>query len=108
MKKIDFKDFKGGWLVGHFEPSLFKRENIEVGVHDIEKGYISDGHYHLKSNEYNLILSGKVKDISENRTYQKGNIFIYEPKDKSYLEFLEDTKLLVIRDLSDPNDKYYD
>ena len=108
MKKIDFKNFKGGWLVGNFEPSLFKRENIEVGVHDLKKGYISDGHYHLKSNEYNLILSGKVKDLNENIIYQEGDIFIYEPRDKSNVEFLADTKLLVIRDGSDPDDKYYD
>lgn len=107
MKLIGLNEFKGGWLVGNFEPSLFKRENIEVGVHEIKKGYFSDCHYHLRANEYNLILYGKVKDISENRIYKEGDIFIYEPRDKSNLEFIADTKLLVIRDLSDPNDKYY-
>ena len=108
MKLIDFDDFKGGWLVGNFEPSLFKRGNIEVGIHKIKKGYKSDGHYHLRSNEYNLILHGKIKNTDNNNIYKKGDIFVYEPKDKSKLEFLENTEILVIRDSSDPNDKFYD
>ena len=108
MKLLELKNFKGGWLVGDFEPSLFKRDNVEVGIHKLQKGSISDGHYHLRSNEYNLILKGKVKNIISNEVYEEGDIFIYEPHDKSKIEFLEDTKLLVIRDSSDPTDKYFD
>ena len=70
MKLLELQNFKGGWLVGDFEPSLFKRYNVEVGMHKLKKGYISDGHYHLRSNEYNLILNGKVKNIMKMQSNQ--------------------------------------
>jgi len=107
MKILNFLNFKGGWLVGDFEPSLFKRKNIEVGVHHIKKGYISDGHFHLSSNEYNLLIKGSVINTITKQIYQEGEIIVFEPEDRSNLEFLKDTSILVIRDSSDPNDKYF-
>ena len=107
MKIVNFSNFKGGWLVGDFEPSLFKRKDIEVGVHHIKKGYISDGHFHINSNEYNLLIKGSVLNTITKVIHNEGEIIIFEPKDRSNLEFLEDTIILVIRDASDPKDKFF-
>ena len=99
--------YKGGWLVGNFKPSLFIRNDIEVGVHHIKKGYLSDGHFHINSNEYNLLIKGSVLNTITKVIYNEGEIIIFEPKDRSNLEFLEDTIILVIRDASDPKDKFF-
>ena len=44
----------------------------------------------------------------ENKIYNQGDVFIYLPKEKSHVEYLEDTKLLVIKTPSTKNDKYYE
>tara|TARA_E500000331_G_C17237791_1_gene705607 strand:+ start:1601 stop:1933 length:333 start_codon:yes stop_codon:yes gene_type:complete len=103
----NLSSFKGGWLVGSFNPNIFKRENIEVGIHELKKGSKGDNHFHKKYTEYNLIISGLVYEPTIDRVLHKDEMFIYYPNELSKVIFLEDTKLLVIRDGSDPKDKYY-
>ena len=69
MKFGNVGSFTRGWLVGDFEPSLFKAKDNDILIED--------------------------------------DIFIYEPLDKSHVEFLEDTILLVIKNPSTKNDKHY-
>jgi quercetin dioxygenase-like cupin family protein len=103
---MNINNFLNGWIVGDFEPSLIKSKDIEIGVLDLKKGERGDGHFHLKHSEYNIILYGMAK--IENKIYNQGDVFIYLPKEKSYVEYLEDTKLLVIKTPSTKNDKYYE
>ena len=104
---LNLNSFKGGWIIGSFEPNIFKRENIEVGIHEIKKGSKGDEHFHKKYTEYNLIISGLVYEPTIDRVLYPNEIFIYHPNDLSKVIFLEDTKLLVVRDGSDTKDKYY-
>lgn len=105
MKIDNLKNYKRNWIVGNFEPSLFKTNSVDIGVLFCKKGDTGDGHYHLNHTEYNLIINGKVK-INDN-TLLTEDIFIYEPHDKSNVIFLEDTTLLVIKNPSTKNDKFY-
>jgi len=106
MKFGKFSNYRGGWLVGNFEPSLFKTDANDIGVLYCKKGDKGDGHFHKKHVEYNIILNGSV--LIEDRTLDIGDIFIYEPTDKSYVEFLKDTILLVIKNPATKDDKYYE
>jgi len=105
MKFGNMQDFKRGWVVGNFEPSLFNSLVNDIGVLRIEKGVVSDGHYHKEHTEYNIIITGSV--MVGNRILTNDDIFIYERLDESLVEFLEDTILLVIKNPSTKNDKYY-
>ena len=105
MKFGNIGEYKNGWLVGNFEPCLYKTFDNDIGVLKIFKGEKSDGHYHKKHNEYNLIITGKV--IIKDKILSSGDIFIYEPYDKSHVEFLEDTTLLVLKNPATKKDKYY-
>jgi quercetin dioxygenase-like cupin family protein len=100
----NIKNFKNGWLLGNFEPSLFKNENFEVSVQFHPKGFVGIKHYHAKSTEYNLVLNGKVNICG--KLLNKGDIFVFLPNEISESNFLEDTEILVIRTPSDPTDKY--
>jgi quercetin dioxygenase-like cupin family protein len=104
MKISNIKDMKGGWFVGNFNPSLLKTDKFEVGLHKHKKGDETHHHYHKKSTEINVIIKGKM--IVNGKELSTNDIFIFEPYVVSEAEFLEDTELIVVRDASNPTDKY--
>lgn len=107
MRTLNLKEhFINGWVVGDFAPSLINSRDVEVGVHFLTKGTRGDGHYHKVATEYNFITSGKV--LIQGKVLVAGDAFVFEKLDKSELEFLEDTSLVVIKIPSVKNDKHYD
>ncbi len=104
MQVFNIKDMIKGWFVGDFEPSAFRTNNFEVGLHAYKKNNETHDHYHKESTEINLILSGKM--IINGQTLKAGDIFILEPYVVSESCFLEDTQLVVVRTKSLPSDKY--
>lgn len=106
MKFHKITDFINGWFIGDFEPSLLRTANFEIAHHHYKKGVISTPHTHLVASEYNYIVCGKVYLPTEDRYLESGDMFIYEPKEVSNVEFLEDTDLIIIKVPSLPTDKY--
>jgi quercetin dioxygenase-like cupin family protein len=104
MKISNIKNMKGGWFIGNFEPSVLNTDKFEVGYHRHKKGDPTNDHYHKESNEINLIIKGKM--VVNGRELSTGDIFIFEPYVVSEAEFIEDTDLIVVRDSSNPTDKY--
>ena len=104
MRTYNISDFKGGWCIGNFEPSMLNTTSFEVGVHDYAAGFSGAPHYHKMSTEYNIIIVGKVAiyDIE----LGPGDIFVYDPYEISNCTFIEDTKIIVVRDSSNPKDKF--
>ena len=94
----------GGWFVGDFEPSSYKTKDFEVCYKYHSKGEIWDTHYHKKATEINLLVKGSMK--INGVTLKEGLIFIIDPFYISTPEFLEDCELVVIKTVSDQNDKY--
>lgn len=109
MKRYDLslEKFKGGWLVGDFDPNLLRRKDIEVAVKYLNLGFIDESHYHEKSTEYNFVLNGSIK-TETGEIARKGECFVYEPSEISRTEALEDnTIILALRDSSNPDDKCF-
>ena len=98
-----FKDFKNGWIVGSFEPSLFK-SSTEIAIHEHKKGIVDHHHIHKLCNEYNMVLDGVL--IVNGQRLVKYDIFHIAPYQISDIEFLTDCRLLVIKDKSNTFDKY--
>lgn len=103
---MNIKNFIKGWIVGDFNPSLIKTKEIEIGILDLKSGECGDGHFHKRHTEYNIIIKGKAK--IKDKIYLDGDIFIYNSFEKSNVEYLCDTKLLVIKTPATKNDKYYE
>lgn len=100
----NINDFKNGWIVGDFDPSLFKSKNFECGIKYIESGYVNPSHYHSESIEINVVISGIVK--FNNKIYEKNSIVIIEKNECSLFECIESCVLVVIRDNSSKFDKH--
>ena len=104
MEVFNIKNMKKGWFIGNFSPAVLKTERFEVGLHEYKKDNPTCNHYHKKSTEINVIIEGKM--IVNNQTLSAGDIFCFDPYVVSECTFLEDTKLIAVRDSSFPNDKY--
>lgn len=104
MKKFRFENMKRGWFIGNFEPTAYQTNNFEVayGIH--KKGDRWHKHYHKLATEITLIVKGSVQ-VNE-KVFSKGDIFIIEPNEIVNPLFLEDTEFVVVKTISDPNDKY--
>ena len=105
MKFLNIKDFTNGWFIGSFEPSIFFSNEFEIGHLSLKKGHVADGHYHKSHVEINYIVCGKA--LIGDTILLPGDFFVYEPYDKSFVEYLEDTELIVIKNPAVKNDKFF-
>lgn len=103
MKITRIENFKRGWFVGNFEPSVYKTEMFEVGILEHKKGEKWPCHYHLGT-EINYIISGTI--MMHGKILTEGDVFIMEPYEIADPEFLSDCKVVVVKTPSNPGDKY--
>lgn len=95
---------KGGWFIGNFEPTAYRTKNFEVAFAKHKKGDKWDKHYHKLAIEITLVIKGKVKVNEEIIT--DGDIMIIEPNEVVDPLFIEDTEAVVVKTLSNINDKF--
>lgn len=103
MNIYNIKDYIKGWVIGNFEPSLYKSD-IEVGLKEYKKGDIEDEHYHKLSKEYTIVVSGVIK--MNNIEYKKGDIIEVLEYESVAFECIDDAITVVIKTKSIPGDKY--
>ena len=77
IEKYRIEDFKGGWFIGNFEPSLLKTDYFECSVKVHKSGEIWDKHFHKEATEYNFVFDGVVE--INGTDYIKGDIFVIHP-----------------------------
>jgi mannose-6-phosphate isomerase-like protein (cupin superfamily) len=103
MKSYRLEDFHKGWFVGNFEPSVLK-EDFEVGVAKHKAGEFHQDHFHKQCTEINVVIDGRL--IINNKEFGPGDIFVLYPYEISQVEFLTDVTIVIVRDKSDPSDKF--
>ena len=91
-------------LFEEFKPSFLKTQLYEIEILKYNSGEKHIFHYHKISTEINLLLKGKMK-INGCNIYTT-QLFIYEPKQISCHEFLEDCEILCIKIPSINDDTY--
>lgn len=101
---MNIKNFFKGWLVGDFEPSLFKNKEIEIGLKTYKAGDKEKKHVHKISTEYTIVIFGVIKML--NSIYTDGDIIIIPPNKENEFECIKDASLLVIKTPSVIGDKY--
>jgi dTDP-glucose pyrophosphorylase len=100
----DLKDFKNGWFIGDFEPSILKNSGVELAVMNKKKGVgIHDFHYHENCIEINVLIKGKMK--VNNKIINENNIFVFNPYVPSVYEYIEDCTFVVFKNKPSNNDK---
>lgn len=103
MKIARIEDFKRGWFIGNFDPSIFKTDKFEVGILHHSKGEEWPCHYHIGT-EINYIISGEI--LMHNRVLVAGDVFVMEPYEVADPQFLSDCVVVVVKTPSSPGDKY--
>ena len=104
MKLHKLKDMFRGWVVGNFEPSLYKTDNVEVAVKNYKAGDKEEKHYHKIATEITIISDGKVR--MNGTIYGTGDIITIEPGEATDFEVLEDTITTVVKLPCVKDDKY--
>ena len=104
MKIYNIKNMSGGWFVGNFSPAAYNSKDFEICYKFHAKGEYWDPHFHKIITEITLVVSGiiKINDL----IFKNGDIFVIEPEETVYPEFIEDCELIVIKTPSIPGDKY--
>ena len=93
-----------GWIVGNFEPSLYKTDDVEVAVKEYKAGDKEQKHYHKVATEITVIVAGHV--LMNGLTYSTGDIITIEPGEATDFEAITDTKTTVIKLPCVKNDRY--
>lgn len=104
MKRFKLSDFTRGWVIGDFEPSIFRTKNFEFGVKTYKKGDKEERHMHKVADELSVIISGKFR--MNDKTYKKNDIVWIKPGEVVYFECLEDGANAIIKIPSVKDDKY--
>jgi quercetin dioxygenase-like cupin family protein len=104
MKTAKLRDMKRGWLVGNFEPSLYKTNNVEVAVQRYSAGDYEQSHYHKVATEITVIVSGEVR--MNGQKYCMGDIVIVEPGEATDFSAVTDTVNVVVKIPGANNDKF--
>jgi len=103
MKVTKLNEYRNGWFIGNFDPSIFKTDKFEVGVIQHKKGEEWPCHYHTGT-EINYLISGKIR--MHGKVLETGDVFKFEPYEVADPEFLEDCVVVVVKTPSIPGDKY--
>jgi quercetin dioxygenase-like cupin family protein len=104
MKTAQLQNMLKGWFVGNFEPSLYKTNEVEVGVKYYDKGAHEQKHYHKVSLEITTIVSGEVK--MNDKFFKAGDIVILEPNEPTDFTSITDSTTVVVKIPSVKDDKY--
>ena len=103
--KVDKLDtFFKGWVVGNFNPSLFKTNDFEVAVKEYKTGEYEQNHYHKVATEITIITQGLVR--MNGTVYTKGDVITIEPGESTDFKVLDNTTTTVIKFPCVEGDKY--
>lgn len=103
MQVHNLSEFKGGWFLGNFTPSLHQSNCFEVAVKKFFKGDKEPAHFQKISTEITVVLMGKIR--LGDRVFNSKEIIIIEPLESVDFECLENCEIVCIKFPSLPEDK---
>lgn len=104
MDKRNLKQFVRGWIVGGFEPTLYKTTDVEVAIQNFKQGDKEPSHCHKIATEITVIVRGKA--LMKGMILNEGDIVSISPGQFTDFEALEDTTTAVVKLPGAMNDKY--
>lgn len=100
------EDMVKGWFIGSFEPTLYKTNDVEVGVKKYKAGENEAFHHHKLATEFTVILNGEVEMSGEK--YKDGDIIKIQPGTSTNFIAITDVTTVVVKIPGATNDKYID
>ena len=106
MKIKKIKDFKAGWFIGNFEPTILKTSDFEVALKIHNRDEDIAPHRHNRTIEYNLLTSGEM-NVNGSKI-EEGDIFIFEKSETCHVQVISEVaKVVCIKVPSNPDDKEF-
>lgn len=100
---MKLSDFKRGWILGKFQPSLAQTD-YEVGLRWNDAGEREDRHYHRETTEYIAFAGGKHR--LGDQVFVDGDVHVIHPYMSTDYECLEPGYCLTVKSVSNPQDKF--
>lgn len=97
-------EFKGGWFIGRFSPTLHANDAVEVAIKSYKAGDAERRHVHRIATEYTVITSGAVE--MNGITYSAGTIVRVPPGCDTDFRALTDACTTVVKLPCVAGDKY--
>jgi hypothetical protein len=104
MEISQLENMVKGWFIGDFEPSLYKTNDVEVGVKYYKEGDYEPSHFHKIATEFTVILDGRVE--MNGNIYESGSILKILPNESTDFKALTNVKTVVVKIPGASNDKY--
>ena len=81
MKTYKLDEMVKGWLVGGFEPVVYKTEAVEVAIKRYAAGDYESTHYHKIACEITVITDGEA--FMNGKRFVKDDIIVLAPFEKT-------------------------
>ena len=94
-----------GWFIGDFPEAVVRTKDFECCWQGNQAGAKDRPHVHKIVTEVQLITRGRM--IINGVEFGPGDIYVSEPGEHYYAEYLEDTDVVALKFPSVPDDKYY-
>lgn len=104
MKINKLNEMFRGWIIGNFEPTCYKTDEVEVAVKGYKKGEKEPLHYHKIATEITVIVNGIV--LMNGIEYKTGDIITIEAGESTNFEALTDVVTTVVKVPCVKDDKY--
>lgn len=104
MKTANLNDMIKGWVVGNFDPSLYKTNDVEVAVKRYSANDHESRHYHKIATEITIVISGTIK--MNGIEYHENDIIVMEPGEATDFLAVTDAVNAVVKLPGANNDKY--
>lgn len=105
MELYNIKDFKRGWVVGDFIPSLIRTKDFEVAIQHWKAQEGEPKHVHRMADEVTVIVSGEAR--MSGMVYKEGDVLLIKAGESTDFYPLTDVTTCVIKVPSVIGDKQF-
>jgi len=104
MKLYNIDEFKGGWFIGDFEPTILRTKDFEISVRHYKAGDEEEKHVHRVADEYTVVIVGTVEmnDVE----YKEKDVVLIEKGEVVKFRVLTDAITIAVKVPSIIGDKY--
>lgn len=104
METFKLSNFKGGWFIGDFLPTLISTKDFEVAIKHYRVGQSESFHYHKLATEITVIVKGSV--LMNGSLKNEGDVILVEKGESTDFIPLTDSITCVIKMPSIIGDKH--
>jgi len=104
MRLYNWNDFKGGWYIGRFDPTIIPSDEVEVCIKRYKAGDHDQSHKHILADEITMIIEGFV-DMNKVK-YRANDIIWIEKGEVTDFTALTDAVTCVVKLPCVKGDKY--